>query len=651
MPGSPRDLAVVDHWSASLERSRARRARSDGSRARRGGVHASTSLSALLDSHNTVRHARDLADEEPWQLSLGRSRARRRAVQLHFVPNSSRAKRLSLGTLVALTVGSAASLAGGGQATVNASAATGPATTTEHFIVLSSGSEGRQVKLLQQALGAITVDGVFGPETEAAVRSFQASHGLSVDGVVGPQTSSALHTASAGKAFIADVNTLVPGATPLPAVSDETAATAHTASYTTPTSTAQESTSASATQETPASTGGTAGASTERGSVDAVKQLQIALHVNVDGNFGPETDAAVRALQARHGLSVDGVVGASTWSTIGVHDQVTLTPPPAVEAQATEETSTGAVKQLQIALHLPASGELTSQTETAVRTLQARHGLTVDGIVGPQTWSTIGVHDQETLTPPPSATPAPAATNATSNTGLTPGSGGTAGTADSAGTEQTPAPPTGATEVQWLQKALHVPVDGEFGPETEAAVRRLQARHGLDVDGVVGPSTWAVIGVQDESTLTPPPSALVAQPATGSSGAGEAGAPAAGEGEASAVVARVIAAADEIATRPYVYGGGHGSFESEGYDCSGSVSYALHGGGLLSSPEDSSGLESYGEAGPGRYITIYANAEHAYMVIDGRRFDTVALAETGSRWSDSSGEDGGDFVERHPAGL
>ena len=117
------------------------------------------------------------------------------------------------------------------------------------------------------------------------------------------------------------------------------------------------------------------------------------------------------------------------------------------------------------------------------------------------------------------------------------------------------------------------------------------------------------------------------------------------------MVARVIAAADEIATRPYVYGGGHGSFQSAGYDCSGSVSYALHGGGLLSSPEDSTGLESYGEAGPGKYITIYANAEHAYMTIDGRRFDTVALQEDGSRWSSSSGDDGGGFVERHPAGL
>jgi cell wall-associated NlpC family hydrolase len=112
----------------------------------------------------------------------------------------------------------------------------------------------------------------------------------------------------------------------------------------------------------------------------------------------------------------------------------------------------------------------------------------------------------------------------------------------------------------------------------------------------------------------------------------------------------VIAAGDEIATRPYVYGGGHGSFQSEGYDCSGSVSYALHGGGLLSSPEDSSGLESYGEPGPGRDITIYADAEHAFMVIDGKRFDTVAQQETGTRWSDSMTSTAG-YVVRHPAGL
>jgi hypothetical protein len=112
----------------------------------------------------------------------------------------------------------------------------------------------------------------------------------------------------------------------------------------------------------------------------------------------------------------------------------------------------------------------------------------------------------------------------------------------------------------------------------------------------------------------------------------------------------VISAGNEIATRPYVYGGGHGSFQSNGYDCSGSVSYALHGGGLLSSPQDSSSLESYGESGPGKHITIYANSEHAYMVVNGKRFDTVAQAESGSRWS-SSGTSTSGYVARHPAGY
>jgi hypothetical protein len=112
----------------------------------------------------------------------------------------------------------------------------------------------------------------------------------------------------------------------------------------------------------------------------------------------------------------------------------------------------------------------------------------------------------------------------------------------------------------------------------------------------------------------------------------------------------MINAANQIATLPYIWGGGHGSFISPGYDCSGSVSYVLHMGGLLSAPEDSSELESYGAPGPGQYITIYADDGHAWMTIEGRRFDTVALAEDGSRWADGGGEFAG-YVVRHPVGF
>jgi peptidoglycan hydrolase-like protein with peptidoglycan-binding domain len=599
MPGSPRDLAVVDHWSASLERSLARRARAERGLLRRG-AHSSTSLAALLANGHTQR---DLADEAPWQLSLGRSRARRRAAQLRFVPTGSRAKRVSLGALAALTVGPTASLASG-QSTVGPVTSPEPVTTTEHVIVLSSGEEGRQVQLLQKSLGSVKVDGVFGPETEAAVRSFQASHGLSVDGVVGPQTSAALRTTSASRAFIADVSSTLPGTATLPA----------------PTATSTPSESAGATDSTGATEATGASTATATDVADTTSSA----------TGGSEAAAEIEPAEAEAEAKI-----------VESEKQA--------EEKRVEETEAGAVKQLQSALHVSADGDFGPATEAAVRRLQARHGLTVDGIVGPATWSVIGVRGQDTLTPPASALPKPAAPKpaaaaaATSDTGLTAGGGGT----EEAG--QAAAPATGATAVEWLQKALKLPVDGEFGPETEAAVRRLQARHGLSVDGVVGPSTWALIGVQDAATLTPPPSALAAPGTPSGTSGGEAG-ESAGGGEAESIVARVIAAADEIATRPYVWGGGHGSFESYGYDCSGSVSYALHGGGLLSSPEDSTGLESFGEPGPGKYITIYANAEHAFMVIDGKRFDTVALAEDGSRWGGAS-DDGGGFVERHPAGL
>jgi cell wall-associated NlpC family hydrolase len=122
-----------------------------------------------------------------------------------------------------------------------------------------------------------------------------------------------------------------------------------------------------------------------------------------------------------------------------------------------------------------------------------------------------------------------------------------------------------------------------------------------------------------------------------------------GGGGGSGAVAKVVAAANQIATTPYVWGGGHGG-ASGGYDCSGSISYALAAAGLISSPLDSTGFMSWGEPGPGSRITVYANAGHAFMIVDGRRFDTSNLSGGGTRWSSSSRSTAG-FVARHPPGL
>ncbi|MGV1048326.1 MAG: lytic murein transglycosylase [Solirubrobacterales bacterium] len=116
-------------------------------------------------------------------------------------------------------------------------------------------------------------------------------------------------------------------------------------------------------------------------------------------------------------------------------------------------------------------------------------------------------------------------------------------------------------------------------------------------------------------------------------------------------VKAAIAAANSIATTPYVWGGGHGSWYSYGYDCSGAVSFALYGAGLLDTPLTSGSLESYGEPGPGKWITIYANATHAYAVIAGLRWDTVGDASgTGPRWHPEPPYPEG-FVVRHPTGY
>jgi cell wall-associated NlpC family hydrolase len=121
--------------------------------------------------------------------------------------------------------------------------------------------------------------------------------------------------------------------------------------------------------------------------------------------------------------------------------------------------------------------------------------------------------------------------------------------------------------------------------------------------------------------------------------------------DAPEAVQRVINNANTIVGRPYVWGGGHASFYSYGYDCSGSVSFALFGGGLIPEPLTSGALEGWGEPGPGKWITVYANAGHTFMEVAGLRWDTVGDARgTGPRWHLMPNSHAG-FVVRHPPGL
>jgi hypothetical protein len=118
-------------------------------------------------------------------------------------------------------------------------------------------------------------------------------------------------------------------------------------------------------------------------------------------------------------------------------------------------------------------------------------------------------------------------------------------------------------------------------------------------------------------------------------------------------VKKVIDAANRIRTKPYVWGGGHGRWWDKGYDCSGAVSYALRGAGLLSAPLDSTGLMGWGEPEIGKWISVYANAGHTYAVIAGLRWDTAGSTKgTGPRWYASARSVvSGKFAVRHPTGY
>lgn len=168
-------------------------------------------------------------------------------------------------------------------------------------------------------------------------------------------------------------------------------------------------------------------------------------------------------------------------------------------------------------------------------------------------------------------------------------------------------------------------------------MKRFQRKRGMAADGIVGPATWTALGIRGRHPL-------LKRTRLRSAGRGRS------RPSVPVAVSRMIAAGNRIATSPYIYGGGHGSFDAAGYDCSGSLSYVLNGGRKLDAPLDSSGFMSYGSPGPGRHVTIYANPGHTFMVIGGRRYDTSAKRETGSRWTATMRSTAG-YTVRHPPGL
>jgi peptidoglycan hydrolase-like protein with peptidoglycan-binding domain len=237
--------------------------------------------------------------------------------------------------------------------------------------------------------------------------------------------------------------------------------------------------------------------------------------------------------------------------------------------------------------------------------------------------------------------------------------------ADASYAKRTLKPGTQGSDVKLFQKYLKnagfkTSVDGVYGTKTASAERLFEEEAGLTVDGKASRADQKVVrdaarngGVDATGTGGQGYDASQSTNATAKAKLSSDGRTAIAPDSAPQEVKDAIDAANEITTKPYKYGGGHGKWEDSGYDCSGSVSYALHGAGLLAKPLDSTGFMSWEAAGKGQWITTYANSGHAYAVIAGLRFDTSAAGASGGdgpRWRTKPRSPSG-YTARHPAGL
>jgi len=206
------------------------------------------------------------------------------------------------------------------------------------------------------------------------------------------------------------------------------------------------------------------------------------------------------------------------------------------------------------------------------------------------------------------------------------------------------------SDVRALQRYLDragfdTTADGQFGPATRRSVRGFELAESRRVNGAASRGEQRLVQQRAETAMPEQaPTAPTEKAYVGDDGLAVAPASAPEE------VKQIIAAGNEIATKPYKYGGGHARWNDSGYDCSGSVSYVLHAAGLLETALDSSGLMRWGSAGRGDWITVRSNPGHAYLVVAGLRFDTSALKANGNRWSEQMRSSTG-YTARHPEGL